>query len=1391
MRSITQKNPPFLLALLIAVAYAGNYFKFSLFFGVDFLFGSIAVLLVLQLFGVRWGTVAGIVASSYTYFLWNHPYAAVVLIFEAVFVGLLFRRKKQNILLFDAIYWLIIGMPLVWVFYAGLMEVESAQALMIMLKQGVNGIFNALISSLLVSHLPFHKWLPHLKNKRATYFQQTLLNLFFAFVFLPTMMLMVLDASRTIENIEIRINGEIETSKQVLVDYLHEWYNRRINTIDELAKTAANSKLDLIPLEPNPQLEKIQENLKTIKQSVPAFSGIKVTNAAGIVIASYPTTDEKRKQTLGVNISKLPIFQQTKKSLKQSITNVYEDPVAVPHIGLSMPVIKDKQFRGMVYALLSLNEISKRLHSQVDERKLQVTLIDKNERIIGSTKPDQLPMQVFDRKTAGELYQRQGNTYQWLPPKGSLPPMVRWKQSLYLQEVALGDRIPWRLIIEAPAAPNINYLQNVYIADLTIILAIAVLALGSAMWMSRRLVSPISKLAEVTNNLPDKLEDRENITWVNSSITEIESLVSNFKLMAIALDRKFQEIQKNNETLEQKVQERTAKLAKANQKLRHEIRERKLAEKALRRNEEKLARIFETIPSGVTLITSNGQIASANAAAEKILRLSRSNINERTYNDPSWKITTADGKPFPESELPFVRVIQTGKPVYGVEHAIEHPDGTRTILYINAAPIHDEAGNIISAIAALTDVTERKKAEESLRASESLYRTLARNFPNGAVILFDRDLRYTIADGAGLLPVGLSREMLEGKTIWESFPPETCEVLETIYRGALAGEASITEMNYNDRTYQVYTVPVKNENGEIFAGMVMTQDITKLKKAEAEIRTLNAELEQRVGDRTAQLEAANQAKEELFVREKIARMQAEESEQRFRFLAEIIPQIVWTAIPEGELNYVNQRTLDYFSSPAEEILGWEWTKKLHPDDLPECGDRWKNSLETGEPYEIEFRLLRGNDKSYRWHLARALPLYDREGKIVNWFGTCTDIDDRKRAEEVLRQQAEALAQANRMKDEFLAVVSHELRTPLNSILGWAKLLRSRQFDEVTTARALETMERNAKSQAQLIDDILDISRIIRGKIRLNTIPVNLVSVIQAAIDSAMPATAAKNIQLESKLDRVGSISGDCDRLQQIVWNLIANAIKFTPEGGRIEIRLDAVTGIDGTRSYAQITVSDTGKGISPEFLPYVFDRFRQADSSITRSYGGLGLGLAIVRHLTELHGGTVSVESLGEGQGATFMVKLPLLNTPELPITSNDGGLALVSAYSLSGLHVLVVDDDNDTRDFLMLILEQSGAKVTGVASVQEAIATIKEFKPDVLVSDIGMPGEDGYSLIRKLRSSQFDGRTDLPAVALTAYARDEDRKQALNAGFQMHLTKPVDPEKLIAVVASLGRERG
>jgi signal transduction histidine kinase/ActR/RegA family two-component response regulator len=377
-----------------------------------------------------------------------------------------------------------------------------------------------------------------------------------------------------------------------------------------------------------------------------------------------------------------------------------------------------------------------------------------------------------------------------------------------------------------------------------------------------------------------------------------------------------------------------------------------------------------------------------------------------------------------------------------------------------------------------------------------------------------------------------------------------------------------------------------------------------------------------------------------------------------------------------------------------------------------------------------------------------------------------------------REEAEKV---NFAKDEFLATLSHELRTPLTTMLGWSKILSKHKLDKATTDRAIQAIERSAKSQAQLIDDLLDVSRIITGKFQIEKKAMDLIDLIHSSIDMIRPTMEAKDLAVALQIsENPGPIAGDFHRLQQVLWNILSNAVKFTPPGGRITVTLER------TNSHATIVVQDTGKGIDPEILPFIFERFRQADSSYTRNEGGLGLGLAIVQHIVTLHSGRVFAESEGEGKGSTFKIVLPVVTTETKSFRTVRSKRASQKA-DLHGLNILVVEDDSESRDLIALILEKANATVTCVSSVAEALAVLKDSKPDLLISDIGMPAEDGYQLISLFRSNP--ATREIPAIALTAYASSADRLKAINAGFQFHMSKPLDPSDLIETVAELARK--
>ncbi|HEX7152857.1 MAG TPA: ATP-binding protein [Thermoanaerobaculia bacterium] len=493
-----------------------------------------------------------------------------------------------------------------------------------------------------------------------------------------------------------------------------------------------------------------------------------------------------------------------------------------------------------------------------------------------------------------------------------------------------------------------------------------------------------------------------------------------------------------------------------------------------------------------------------------------------------------------------------------------------------------------------------------------------------------------------------------------------------------------------------------------------------------------------------------------------------QSEERYRSLTRVLTSIVWQTDAAGEFVSEQPEWAAFTGQTWEQYRGWGWAEAIHPDDREAVGQRWKRAVAANAMYTSHGRIWHAPSGEYRYFSAQAVPLLDDDRAVREWIGTVTDVHEQRKAEESLRH-------ADRMKDEFLATLSHELRTPLTAIVGWSQMLEMLDLSERDQQLALETIRNSAKAQLQLIEDVLDVSRITTGKMRLERRPAALSTIVEDALATVRPAAEAKQIPISVSLDRtLGLHYVDPSRLQQVVWNLLSNAIKFSPPGTPVRVALRRE---DGS---AVIEVADDGPGIAPEFLPHLFARFRQADSSATRAHAGLGLGLALAKELTELHGGTIAVES-EPGRGSRFTVRLPM---PAMPMTSEHTTPPDTdrTRAPLHGLRVLYVDDREDARLLIRTMLRKSGADVANASSVDEALALLGDFKPDVVVTDIAMPDRDGYDLLAAIRN---DGTwSNLPVVALTAHGRVEDEQRASAAGFRKYLRKPVDMQELAEAVA-------
>lgn len=762
----------------------------------------------------------------------------------------------------------------------------------------------------------------------------------------------------------------------------------------------------------------------------------------------------------------------------------------------------------------------------------------------------------------------------------------------------------------------------------------------------------------------------------------------------------------------------------------------------------RLEAVLQQMPAGVLLADGkSGQLILANKQVSQIIGYSYETESKLEEYDQTvdFEGFRANGQRYAPDEWPLMRSLSTGEIVTAEEIRLERTDGNQVFISVNSAPIRDQQGDIVAAVAIFQNITQGKRVEQDLKESQILFEGFMRHIPAIAYIK-DEQGRYIYANWVATQLVDSSLENIIGKTDFELFPEIASQFQQhdqAVLSSAQAAEFLECITRNGVEFYGMsFKFPITDAAGRRLLGG-MSFDITERKRLEDALRVSEAKFKRLVDANIIGVIVCNL--------DKIV----EANDVFLQMVGYTREQLI-----AGEISWLNLTPPEYLDVDEQGLEELRNTGKCPPFEK-----EYIHSSGSRVPILIGATLLEENPLTW---LCFVLDLTELKQTEI-------EREELLKRERTVREEAEA---ANRIKDEFLAVLSHELRSPLNPILGWASLLRTGKINEETTHRALEIIERNAKLQAQLIEDLLDVSRILRGKLALSTFPVHLDNAIHAALETVQLAADAKEIGLYTHLEpNVRPVLGDLGRLQQIIWNLVSNAVKFTDPGGRVDIYLETVN------NQGQVRVQDTGQGITPDFLPHVFDYFRQADSTTTRQFGGLGLGLAIVRYLTELHGGMVWAESPGDGQGATFTVRLPLMMEGEE--TDFDGELIL-DVIDLTGIKILAIDDEADMRELVAFFLEEAGASVQLAASAQEALLLLNESLPDVMICDIGMPDVNGYMLMSEIRSKPLEKGGKIPAIALTAYAGETNQKKALTAGFQMHLSKPVEPDKLVAAIAKL-----
>ncbi|MBD2255987.1 ATP-binding protein [Pseudanabaena sp. FACHB-2040] len=840
--------------------------------------------------------------------------------------------------------------------------------------------------------------------------------------------------------------------------------------------------------------------------------------------------------------------------------------------------------------------------------------------------------------------------------------------------------------------------------------------------------------------------------------------------------------------------------------------DRTQTENALKESEERFRQLANAVPQMVWVVSANRELEYANDQWYEYSGLPPGKLDQPDQTLKSLHPEDRDG-----AVQVWYQAIEAGQP-YQYECRIQRAvDRAYRWFLVRAVPSYDEHGQIVRWYGTSTDIDDRKRAEQEreqilereriARAeAEAAQRQLATLFESASIgmALLDSNQRFVSINAALAEINGLSPEDHLGRTPVELFGHRNStlvDICNEIYATGKPFTASNLEISLPYRTdrrpgyYSLHYLPMLRPTGEVESMLAYVIDITDRFRLEQAQRFL--------ADSSQVLSSSLDYQTTL---SSIARL--------------VVPHLAdWCSVHIIDEAGVTRRLAVAHVNPDKVAWADELEKRYpydpnEPRGVPEVIRTGQSELYPEIPDHLLVEAAKDADhlqilREVGFSSVMIVPLLvqGRSLGAISFVaaesGRRYAQSDLELAEELGRRAALAVENAqlyaraqqdrdraeaaNRVKDEFLAVLSHELRSPLNPILGWAGLLRQGKLDPAKAAYAIETIERNAKLQVQLIEDLLDVSRILRGKLSFNKAPVNLALVIEAALETVKLAIEVKSIKVKTLVKAQPAdptnaplfVLGDAARLQQVIWNLLSNAVKFTPVGGQIDVQMEQVG------SQVQITVSDTGKGISADFLPYVFDYFRQADATTTRKFGGLGLGLAIVHHLVEMHGGTVGADSPGEGQGATFTVMLPILQTlQETEQAFEPPGLLL----DLDGIKVLVVDDEADTREFVAFLLEQYGAKVTAVTSAREVLTILPQLSPDLLLSDIGMPETDGYMLLQQIRNLPPEMGGQVPAIALTAYAGEINYQRALAVGFQKHIAKPVEPAELVAAVANLTR---
>lgn len=1270
------------LFLLIVAGFLGNYFRWTLFFGIDFIFGSIAVWLVVCLYGVRWGTFAAFVAGLCTYFLWSHPYSIITFTAEALFVGGLFYHRRQrhalqsNLVILDAVFWLLLGMPLVWLFYAVILQFGFSQALIILLKQPVNGIFNALIASLLLTHLPIYRWMDRPPTISALSLQQTLVNLLVAFVMIPVLLLTMLSSQQVVDDIKTAARADLNDASRYLTVEMETWHHRRLSVVTELAAIAGD---------PSFSPETLKQHGEFAQRIVPDFHHIHVLNGAGERVQDF-------EHDIGLQSGQFDehvYFEMLKRS-----PTPFLSPVVIKGSNLNSytvvagaPIFKDGRLNGAVLGEIDLSGVTELLRANVDTPSLTISLVDPLHTVAASTRPEQIGVENFDWRKSGNVEKIGPYTYHWLP-NDDRPFLVRWNNSFFVKEEIISQDIPWNLVVEIAASPHVQHIEQVHTKYLMILLAVAGLAPVVAVLVSRQLAKPVTELAEMTTNLPNKLLDQEPPKWTQSRVAEFSLLSQNFRLMAASLQQKFREIQQANETLEQRVADRTQALLTSSE--------------ALRESEARFRQMAENVREVFWMqAVDRQQVLYVSPAYEEIWGRTCQSL----YDSPKSFLDAVH----PE-DIDRVRNTFLGG-IYGpvsAEYRIIKPDGSIRWIWDRGFPVYNDAGVAFRVVGVAQDITERKQADlvvqqqaererllgsialqlrQSLELDDILNTTVAeaRQFlqtDRVIVYQFQPDWSGTVvveavADGWQSILGQQITDTYFAETQGEHYKQGRIQATEDVLTAGL----DECHVNLLQRLQVRANLVVPILQGDTLWGLLVAQhcrsprvwqaseiDFLKQLATQSAIaihqselyqheQQLNTILEQQVEERTAQLQQALRYEAMITrmtdkVRDSLDEEQILQTavEELVRGLGVVCCDTALFDLEQSVITISHAFTNGGFAPHPEIVLASSFSdiypQILEGQSLQFCELIPKFKDPTWEPRTvfacpiIDDQGVLGKLRLFR---DKAEVFSEAEIRVVSQVANqCAIALRQARLFEAAQGEVKALEQLNRLKDDFLSTVSHELRTPISNMRMAIHMLGMNPTEE-RRDRYFEILKSECAREADLINDLLDLQRLASGTKTLELETIHLQEWMDEVIEPFCERTQSRQQTLEVSISPdISVLTSDRGSLTRIFAELLNNACKYTPPGETIRVTLQPIGALASHNgkgwvasepstpwlaAHLKLSVCNSGVEIPEEEYARIFERFYRIPGVDRWKQGGTGLGLALVQKLAEHIGGAIYVES--------------------------------------------------------------------------------------------------------------------------------------------------------------------